>query len=462
MTRHRADATGRHELRGDRGTTALEYILVLGLVAALVVALTSAGIVGRARPAIAWAVCQLFSFGGTCAASTTTGAPTDPCVRSSTGATLEFGVNVVFVDLGAGEGFVLEEQSDGRHKVTWAETTEAGATAALVQGEGTVRVGPHRFGLEGDISASGARLWEVGDSRTFASEDDAVDYILDRAVDEGIEALPDGLREGAQAGRAVVDWATGNDRDEGEDNERNVQDGIRIGAQASATAGPLSGELAVAAEGALQVTQKENGERSIALSLSREGSASLGVPVLAEAGASASGQYTVEFTVSPEGALTSLKVSVETAGSVEVSGLDRRQTPEQVLREVGASLGGTEEDRSVIDYTLQLDSPELRDAALTFLQDAPRTGADLLRGDTSRLEQASRDLWSDGLGPATTISAREYRDEELGAGLAAKLRVLSVGAGGTADLSVRTSRLQDAVYWDTTNGGFVPDTACLG
>lgn len=464
MRRPRADRTRRRALRGDQGVTALEYIIVLGMVALLMLALTSSGSVGRARPTIATAVCRLFSGGdaAACGAQPPTGAPTDPCVRSSTGANLALGVNVFFVDLGTGEGFVLEEMSDGKYKVTWAETTEAGATAALVQGEGTIRVGDRRFGLEGDISASGALLTELGDSRTFDSEDAAIDYIVDRGVDETFEVLPHGPRQVAQAGRGLFDWITGNERDDGEDTEESAEIGVRGSTEFTGTAGPLSGELAAAAEGAVKVTQKENGERSVALVLSSEASAGLGIPVLAEAGAEGGGEYTVEFTISPEGAVTSLKVSVVTEGSAEVSVLQGSESPEDVLREVGASITGNEQQRTVVDYTLKLDTPELQASALTFLQDAPRAGGEALLGDSSRLQQAATDLWRDGLGPATTISVREYSDAELGGGVAAKLRVLDVGGGGTADLSITTTRLQDAVYWDTTNGGFVPDTACTG
>lgn len=464
MTPHRLGPDSRHAPRGDEGATALEYILVLGLVGLLVLALTSAGIAGRAGPTIATAVCRLFSLDnvGACGAPAATGAPTAPCVRSSTGATVALEVNVMFVDLGTGEGFVLEELSDGRRRVNWVQQSELGVTAALVQGEGTVRVGGREFGLGADVSASGASTWEEGDSRTFASEEAAVDYIVDRGIDEGIEALPHGPRQIAQAGRPVVDWVIGNDRDDGENLTEAAQTGVRVEAELSGTAGPLSGELAGAAQGAVRVTRTEQGERRVVLILSTERSAGLGIPVLAEAGASASGEYRVEFTVDANGEFTRLKVSVITQGAVEVSALRGRESPEQVLREVGASITGSEQDRTLTEYTLQLDTPELRGAAQTFLRDVPRAGGALLQGDSAQLEQAARELWSDGLGPATTITVREYRDEELGAGLAAKLRVLGVGGGGAADVSILSSRLQDAVYWDTTNGGFVPDTACTG
>lgn len=45
----------------DRGQTAVEYILVLAFVALIVVALTSAGIVGQARTFVGNAVRDLFA-----------------------------------------------------------------------------------------------------------------------------------------------------------------------------------------------------------------------------------------------------------------------------------------------------------------------------------------------------------------------------------------------------------------
>jgi hypothetical protein len=460
----------RRRARDDSGSAALEYILVLGLCGLLMLSLTGSTAVSRSRAAVTQAVCRLFTAadsGGAGACGTgmaeppPTGAPKDPCVRSSTGGAVEVELNVFFVDLGGGEGFMIEELSNGKYRVVWNEDGYLGATATLAQGEASVRVGANRVGLGGRVAADAGVGGSEVDARLFDNEDAAVDYVVQRALDEGTEALPHGPREVVQAGRGIVDWITGNERDDGQLQRTTGETSIVIGGEASATLGPLGIGGEGEAAGRVRVTENADGTRAVALALTSEGVANLGVPLVAELGRAGASEFEVRLTMDADGNLTKLRVGVMVEGALGATVSRGRQDPKQALEEVAGSLRAFPGERTVFFSELRLDNPQLQQAAAQFVRNAPRAGVEAVTGDDAALRQAAADLWS-GAAPATTIATRSYRTTEGGGGLAAKLRVLDVGGGVGADVSITTTQLQSATYWDTTNGGWVRDTACLG
>lgn len=453
-------------VRDERGQTAAEYLGVLAAISVIVAVLVASPIGPELHARAEAVICRILTppgEGADCAvdpiAVTPPGQPADPCVRSSTGGTATIGVSVLFVDLGDGTGFVLEEMSDGKYKVSWANENLAGVTGALVEGKGTVRIGDQTYGAEGEISAEAALVATLGDTRSFDSEEAALSYIQDRWLDEGIKRMPAGRFIGA--GRSIFDWITGHEREEGTPEDTSGEIGLRAEGTAGGTLGPASGELTAAAEGAVKVTNnEEDGSRTVALALSREGSVGLGIPVLAELGAAAGATYGIEFTVDAQGNVTKIKVSAEVLAALEGGQEFDSGNLDGVLRQLTTNVGVESSDRTVIEYEVAV-SPELNDAALDFLARVPRAGVDAVTGDSAALEDAAGDLW-DRLGPASTVTLREYSDTEGGAGLAAKLRVLDIGGGIEGDVTMTTSELVSAYYLNTATGRFVPDTACTG
>jgi len=209
-------------------------------------------------------------------------------------------------------------------------------------------------------------------------------------------------------------------------------------------------------------TQFADGSRSVALLLSTDGSAGLGVPLVTELEGLAGGEFEARFTVDANGELSRLRIGVVTEGGF---GLTRgRENVNAALREGRRGAQRlSQSDRTVFGYELELDDPALRDAASRFLQQAPRAGADLAVGDRAALRAAAADLWS-GAEPFSTITVREHSDDDAGAGFAGKLGLLGVLRGGASgDATLNSTELVAAHYWDTTNGGWVrDDTACLG
>lgn len=443
---------------------------MLGLCGLLMLSLTGSTAVSRSGAAITQAVCRLFTAadsGGAGACGTgmaqppPTGAPKDPCVRSSTGGAVEAELNVFFVDLGGGEGFTIEELSNGKYRVVWNEDGYAGVTATLGQAEARARLGSRSVGVGGRVAGDLGLGTSDIDARIFDDEDAAVDYVVERALDEGTEALPHGPREVVQAGRGIVDWITGNERDDGELQRTTGETSIVIGGEASATLGPLGLGLEGEAAGRVRVTENADGSRSVGLVLSSEGAAGLGVPLVAELGASGGNEFEVRLTVDKDGNLTKLRVGVMAEGAIGATATRGRENIRKGLEEASRSLTASEGDRTVFFYEVQLNNPQLQQAAANFVRNAPRAGVEAVTGDDTALRQAAADLWS-GSAPASTIATRTYRTSEGGAGLAAKLRVLDIGGGAGADVIISSSQLQSAAYWDTTNGGWVRDTACLG
>jgi len=450
----------------DSGSAALECVLLLSLVGLLVLALTGANVPSRTGEALAQALCRMFpgpGGAGDCRSQPApTGAPTSPCILSSTGADAAVELDVSFVDLGGGAGFTVEELSDGTYRVLWADEALLGATAALAEGQASVRVGDRRAGLGGRAAADIALRHSEVDGRIFPDQDAALRYVLQRALDEGAERLPAGPREVVQAVRGFFDQITGNERDHGELQREVGETGLRIGGEATSGLGPLGGGLVAAGEGAVRTTQFADGSRSVALLLSTQGSAGLGVPLVTELEGLAGGEFEARFTVDANGELSRLRIGVVTEGGF---GLTRgRENVNAALREGRRGAQRlSQSDRTVFGYELELDDPALRDAASRFLQQAPRAGADLAVGDRAALRAAAADLWS-GAEPFSTITVREHSDDDAGAGFAGKLGLLGVLRGGASgDATLNSTELVAAHYWDTTNGGWVrDDTACLG
>lgn len=454
----------------DSGSAALEYILVLGLCGLLVLSLTGSTAVSRSQAAITQAVCRLFTpadSGGEGACGTgmaqppPTGAPKDPCVRSSTGGAVAAELNVFFVDLGGGEGFTVEGLSNGTYRVVWNEDGYSGVTATLGQAEARARLGDRSIGVGGRVAGDLGLGTSDVDARVFDDEDAAVDYVIQRALDEGTEALPRGPREVVRTGRGLVDWITGNERDDGELQRTTGETSIMIGGAANATLGPLNLGLEGAAAGKVRVTELADGSRSVGLVLSSEGAANLGVPLVAELGDSGGEEFEVRLTVDRDGNLTKLRVGVMTEGAIAATGTRGRRNVREGIEEASRSLTYSEGDRTLFFYEMQLDNPQLQRAAADFVRNAPRAGVEAVTGNDAALRRAAGDLWS-GAAPASTIATRTYRTTEGGGGLAAKLRVLDIGGGVGADVTITSTQLRSATYWDTTNGGWVRDTACLG
>lgn len=439
----------------------MEYILILAFVGIVAVVLYTAQLAANADIAMTTAICRLFeSFpdgdadcGGT---GTPTGQPQFACVRSSFGAQGNVRLNVSFVQLGGGEGFLVEELSDGTYRVTWVNEGEGGVSGSPFEAGASVTVGGREFGLEAGARAEAVLTGRNTDSRVFRSEDDAMAYLRERLADETINHLPHGPREVA----GVFNHFFGPDGPDGDQGPATSESGIRIGGTVTGTAGPLNATAQAIGRGGVRTTALPDGGQIVTVVLQGEAGIAAGVPVIAEFGPRGARSYAVSLRLNAQGEPVALRVTGEASGTLRPGLVNTRKLGQGFLEELGGALRASDTNRTVVDYELALDTPERRGAALQFLADAPRPGEDV--GDAAAQRRNVEQLWGDH-GQGVTVAVRQYDDQEASFGMDAKLRALGiVGGGGHADLTGTRSNLREAHFWDTTNGGFVPWSACTG
>lgn len=172
----------RHTLDDDRGAGSAEYLGVILLVIAVVGSLLlSATPIGQT---IAAKLCAAFdaSCGGTAdgdGSGKPKAEPADPCTISTDSSTAKAGIEIAFVDLGAGGTLVVEKLSDGTWNVTRINSGKLGVKADLVAAKGKVTIGGTEFGIGGEISAAAALAGEGGSTYSFkdpASRDEFVSW----------------------------------------------------------------------------------------------------------------------------------------------------------------------------------------------------------------------------------------------------------------------------------------------
>ena len=176
----------------DRGAGTVEYLGVILLVVAVVASLLmSATPVGQN---IAAKICEaLGTTCGTPAGSDVTAGPkpqpTDPCTVSSSTQTGEAGVEIAFVDLGAGGTLIVEKLSDGTWDVTRINAGKAGVKADLVAAKGSFTLGGKEIGLGGEVGVSAALAGEGGSTYSFANEQSRDEFISWAQREWGRQAL---------------------------------------------------------------------------------------------------------------------------------------------------------------------------------------------------------------------------------------------------------------------------------
>lgn len=443
-------------LRREDGQTSAEYIGVIVVLAAVIAALLlGAPGVGRTiTDGIKAALCQMIGSG--CETPLAEGEPKEPCVVSSTSGTAGIEATVGFVDLGGGKGLLVEEFSDDRIEVTFIDTSKLGVSTGVKAG-GKVTIGGTEVGLNAEARAAAAVLGEAADTRIFRDEEEARDYIRDRALGEAIETLPPGARQLAGGVRGMVDFVTGHKTPEGEEGDEKASLGVQIGGEANAVAGPLGAEVEAALGAGVAGKVKPDGSRTFQVQVDAKIAGAAGVPVLAQLGASGASTVLIALDVDAQGNPTKLKISGQVDGSFSpelLSNLD----PGEALDALKASIKGSEGKRSVVELNIDLSNGEVADAALELIDQAPRVGNPNI--DTDALVAAGGDL-RDSLTGNSTLSVTNHHVDSTGLGLEGGLMAgigLDLGAEGT----MVTTTLDSAYYLDPTTGSFVPWAGCEG
>lgn len=177
----------------DKGAGAVEYLGAILLVSAVVASLLmSATPIGQS---IAAKICE--AVGATCGATAGTGddasgpkpQPTDPCTVSSSSQTAAVGIEIAFVDLGAGGTLVVEQLSDGTWNVTRINAGKAGVKADLVAAKGKVTIGGKEFGVGGEVGVSAALAGEGGETYSFKNEQSRDEFVSWAEREWGRQAL---------------------------------------------------------------------------------------------------------------------------------------------------------------------------------------------------------------------------------------------------------------------------------
>lgn len=441
-------------LRGDDGWATSEYMGSLVVVAALITGLVALGpdIGGAIGRALRAAICSV--SGGACPAGTNPGEPTIPCAQGISRGAGNLGVTIGFVDLGNGQGYLVEERSNGVTAVTWFEGGEVGVSGGIGGGV-NVSTDDSTVGGGARLEGSAAITAESGETRVFDSREDADAYIQNQLIDAGVSLLPPGVEQAAGVAHDIVDFVTGNDVPEGELESTHAQVGISLEGSLSGAQGPIGGSLELAAQGATRLVTRPDGRRSLIFIVAGQLGGAAGFPALVELTGGEGRRAVVSLDLDADGNPTGLNVQyVTTSDQLGLDIINSADDLGDVLDSLTATAGGSNASERIVDVRLDLTDDATRQAAVDFLAGA--TGF----GDPVSAQAAGEDLLA-ALHSGSTISIRDYEVDEQEYGIEGDVRV-GIGGGAEAGVEIRYSDLVGAWYFDPVAGRFVPWTACTG
>lgn len=231
---------------GDRGQASFEYVALTGLVAVVfagAAALTSGGLGISVERAIRRGLCEL--TGSQCPAGRLAAVPNDlaPCPISRSDSFEDVEIDAGVLRLAGRLGLAVERLSDGRVRVSFADTGRIGAGAS---------VGAHatigKFGAKAEASAEAGAVFSSGRVWLFTHVASAERFIARHAASQDL-----GGRLGSELVRIcpLCGVIAGSRGEPPPPDEVWVSGGLQSGATAGASVGPASAELNATLRGAL-------------------------------------------------------------------------------------------------------------------------------------------------------------------------------------------------------------------
>jgi len=430
-------------LRSDRGQTAVEYMGLLLLVAAIVGLLLTTPIGAPIRQEVEAAICRI--TGGDCEAGA--GAqqradgrpPLSECVRTSSQRGVNGAVKVIVFKLGGGVEAMREERADGSVKVTLKANAKAGldfgGPEAEVEGGGAEAGSGER-----EIEVTGAG--EVAKAWTFRTPEEA-------------DAFQDDVSKKVKAHLSFAPNFPGTSDDEDIElppaGETTIQGGVSVRGKAEAASGTgIEGNLG-ASVGATFNDDRSSpdfGDKTVYFEVAGSGTATAQAGVF-DLGGSAGGKTRVGITYDRNGKEKAMTVNGQI--DVTVTGeltrvADGADLKKLVANAQKASATGRDDagGRLQVEAKLDLTVPENRDAARRLIDGRdPVTRAPVSRIDA--LGGLARRFESDA-----TVNARAYALVKSQTGGELDLGVLGV----EGNLTTEDTRLLDAYYRNLENGDF--------
>ncbi len=359
----------RLDLRAQRGQTAAEWLGIMLVVAAIILAVSATPLGTKVADGLNAAICRI--TGGSCEpedGNYEAGIPPlNECVRGSSQRGLEGEVKVFFITVGGEVKGKKEVFADGSVRVTFEGNAdvglEFGSPGAEVEGGGAEGGG----GAEVEVSAGGgaAYAWD------FENEDDANDFVDD--VEKKTIAILD-----PTPNMPFTDDDA--DIELPDPTRRTYQGGVEVNASGDAGAVGLDG--AISGKGGVTYNDK-TGEKTVFLELSGSGSAN-GGPF----GGGFAGSGRVAITYDKDGNASSARFigTADVTANFGLSADDLKSgNLEEVLDEASKDatkfkVDGGAGARAVFDANLALgpDHPENQAALDAFLNGQAGSGADLL------------------------------------------------------------------------------------
>lgn len=439
--RHRA-------LRGDDGATTAEYVGVLVLAVALVLALLGLGIAGRIGEAACRAVQSLFDVapcGDAPVAMTDEDFRPEPCTTTSRNDTSRGSVDLALVTLGADYGLLWEEKADGTIEVTLVEVGKAGLTAGVGADGGITWDGKdYRGGASAEVSLQLAA--EDGGTWVFTDRDEAErtrDWLV-REFEEDHAVWP------ANWINSGVEALTG-EQDPPEPNITFRSFGVEADGSGSVSGGAagISAEVGSSIRVGQRVDERDG---SYADYYSVDVSGAIGGqagPIGLGVGGEASAVVALEHDVdgNPTKLVTTTTVQVERSG---LAGLDLVEDGLGALQDSFETIGVTghasDTNTVVVTSALDLADDTTRDAALAFVRNPINADEiDALMAERGR------------------IGVQEYEGERSGLGLQFEV-ALGAKLGLDVGYDSETSDVVAAHYLGVPDRdgrrAVVVDTAC--
>ena len=430
--------------RDQRGASSAEYLGVLALVVAVLVALTTLDVGGRIAGGMEWAVCRI--AGASCPGPEGTAAPPAPPARPApptcTTARREyesrFSTNFLFDRSTSGTRYVVREMSDG--SVIVLDTSYEGSGS--VAGVGfDVPVAGRALSL--DVGSSAEGIVETGLLYVLESPEEIAAYrafqtkpAIDAYVSGGLSLEP--LDPDYQ--RVIYMTAVAL-------SDRTYS---RVGREVTVSLGAsfrgLYGDLELGA-GSAKVIEKDKDTGAVTVSWEMDASAGgqLGLMLAGEVGGESSGGLGVSLTLDEDGeptrleltAVRQLQAGATLFGGDLASGIETADLPRGLA--VTADLAERDEAAGMaqITATLDLTDPETRRAAVGFAgQPGPATAAALLR----RLDDSA------------TVLVEAYGGTVEAEGTSAGI-ALGPTLGFTTEDTVTRLELTGAWSWNPAGGG---------
>lgn len=420
-------------MRDSSGQASVDYVVLLGLVSAVLLAGGAIGAQGALADAVgtAWgrALCRVAGDG--CPAER---APV--CVRSTTSGSGRVGAELAVVRISRSLGLLRETRSDGTIDLSLVDTAELGAQAGL-GGEAHATAGTAELG-GGDLLEAHV-LGEVARKRTWHAADAAHARALERrillhyATGAAADAVP--LLGRAAHGLAHLAGFHGDELPRADVEQL----GAGAVARLEAEAGPADVEAQLATTGSV-TRDRRSGATSIGLQLAPEGS----IAFARAAGIALLPQSSVSLTIAFAHGGVPATLAVTAAGGIAGHHLVGR--PGDGLR---AAIG----NRGVVTAVLPLTDDEGR-AALAALAGAVREGhgpQDVLAGAAARLGRLIR--------RDARLEVETYTSTSGGAGLSAEGAV-GAEVGVDVSLDVVRTRLRGA-WWRPPEGVLARNDECL-